>query len=655
MTIRSLIDFLIRNAVLQKLSQIKLIILPVLLGCWVTSMGQNLDGEIGQVTDHSENVLITIDESGSLKIESRISETVQYFNDNAKLFSEEAVSYPASFSDITDLQASTSIPTDKSNKYKKIPVTEFIKSDNRSDGVFYDDQKKVSFIFPALQAGAITSFSYTKNYFEPRLWGHFLFSSLFHVKNCTYTVKAPPTIRLKYKVFGDDKNQIAFRQEQKGKNTVYTWEAHDIDKITLPKGADGIWNNEPHLIIYVESYTFNGEEHSVLRNINDLYVWYHSFTKGLDDENKDGLEDLVASIVEDKSTEIEKVEAIYYWVQQNIKYIAFEDGLGGFKPRTANTVFTRRYGDCKDMSNLLYNMLGIANIQSHLTWIGTTRIPYSYEEVPTPMSSNHMICTYKNDGNYYFLDATDQYNKLGIPTTHIQGREALIDMGNNDYEIVPVPVVSPDLNQVIDSATISIVKNRISGFGKTYFQGYNRLAITNNLENLNSVAKQNFLTALLRKGNNKFSLSTANTEYLANKNHDLIINYDFTIDDYLIQNQDEILLNPHVNKDMADAYIDTSMVKTSIYYPFKNIASNVLTIQIPEGYQVSYIPANNSYAGKDFSYTLDYRPMGDKLIVEQKIIMNTLKITPDQFDDWNKMVKGLFSAYRESVVIQKKH
>jgi hypothetical protein len=266
-----------------------------------------------------------------------------------------------------------------------------------------------------------------------------------------------------------------------------------------------------------------------------------------------------------------------------------------------------------------------------------------------------MICTYKNDGNYYFLDATDQYNKLGIPTTHIQGREALIDMGNNNYEIVPVPVVSPEMNQVIDSATISIMNNRVSGKGKTSFLGYNRLSVTSNLENLNSEDKQNFLTALLRKGNNKFSLKTAETEFLANKNHDLVINYNFTIDDYLIQNQDEILLNPHMNKDLADAYIDTSMVKTSIYYPFKNITSNVLTIQIPEGYQVTYLPENNSYTGEDFGYILNYSHVGDKLIVEQKIIINTLKITPENFDAWNTLVKGLFSAYRESVVMQKKH
>ena len=633
------------------ISSVIVIILPAYINITV---GQNMEDENGRVIERKEDVVIGIDESGQLKIESRVSESVEYFNDNAKLFAEESVSYPATFAEISDLQASSIVPISK-NKSKKIVVTDFKRSDSRSDGVFYDDQKKISFIFPALQAGAISNYSYTKKYFEPRLWGNFLFSSLFPTKRSTYSVTAPATIRLKYKLFGDDKNQIDFRHEQKGKNLIYTWEARDIEKITLAQGADGIWHDEPHLVIYVESYDFNGSEHSVLRDVNDLYTWYHGFTTGLEDDNKDDLRKMVIGIVEGKSTEIEKVEAIYYWVQQNIKYIAFEDGLGGFRPRSANTVFTRRYGDCKDMSNLLHNMLDMANIPSHLTWIGTTRIPYSYEEVPTPMSSNHMICTYKSDGNYYFLDATDQYNKLGIPTTHIQGREALIDMGNNDYEIVPVPVVSSEMNQVIDSTTITIKNDRIFGHGKTYFKGYNRLSVTTNLENLNTTDKQNYLTALLRQGNNKFSLNTANTEFLANKNHDLVINYDFAIDDYLIRNQDELLLNPHLSKDLASAFIDTTAIKMSIYHPYKNIASKILTIQIPADYVITYLPTNTSFNGNEFSYSLDYKPMDDKLILEQKIIMNTLKITPDKFEEWNKMIKSLLSAYRESVVMQKTH
>ena len=44
-------------------------------------------------------------------------------------------------------------------------------------------------------------------------------------------------------------------------------------------------------------------------------------------------------------------------LQNNINYVAFEDGLGGFIPRGAASVCDKRYGDCKDKSLLLVTLL----------------------------------------------------------------------------------------------------------------------------------------------------------------------------------------------------------------------------------------------------------------------------------------------------------
>ena len=38
-------------------------------------------------------------------------------------------------------------------------------------------------------------------------------------------------------------------------------------------------------------------------------------------------------------TDEEKIKNIYYWVQDNIRYIAFEDGIAGFKPDDSQNVF----------------------------------------------------------------------------------------------------------------------------------------------------------------------------------------------------------------------------------------------------------------------------------------------------------------------------
>ena len=58
-------------------------------------------------------------------------------------------------------------------------------------------------------------------------------------------------------------------------------------------------------------------------------------------------------MIDDKETELEKVKAIYYWAQKNVKYVAFEYALGGFVPRDANDIYSKKYGDCKDNSSIM--------------------------------------------------------------------------------------------------------------------------------------------------------------------------------------------------------------------------------------------------------------------------------------------------------------
>ena len=137
-------------------------------------------------------------------------------------------------------------------------------------------------------------------------------------------------------------------------------------------------------------------------------------------------------------------------MQSNIKYVAFEDGLGGFVPRGAASVCDKRYGDCKDMANLLYEMLNHVGIEAYRTWIGTRNRQYSYYDVPTPMVDNHMITTAIIEDETIFLDATDSYVPFGMPSAFTQTKEALLGIDDNNYKIIKVPV------QIADKSITSI-------------------------------------------------------------------------------------------------------------------------------------------------------------------------------------------------------
>ncbi len=109
-------------------------------------------------------------------------------------------------------------------------------------------------------------------------------------------------------------------------------------------------------------------------------------------------------------------------------------------PAMRNFVCSRRFGDCKDMSSILTMMLNTAGVPAYYTWIGTRSLPYTYRETPLPIVDNHMICAIQlKPGRFIFLDGTDPTCVFGIPSAHIQDKEALIAMGPDKYDIVRVP------------------------------------------------------------------------------------------------------------------------------------------------------------------------------------------------------------------------
>src|SRR5690242_9074625 len=107
---------------------------------------------------------------------------------------------------------------------------------------------------------------------------------------------------------------------------------------------------------------------------------------------KDKLQKQLTQITQGKTTDADKIKAIYYWVQDNIRYIAYEDGYSGYIPASAQEVLSKKYGDCKGMANLLTEFLKLAGYDAHFTWIGTRSIPYP-QNTPALCVNNHAIVT----------------------------------------------------------------------------------------------------------------------------------------------------------------------------------------------------------------------------------------------------------------------
>ena len=313
-------------------------------------------------------------------------------------------------------------------------------------------------------------------------------------------------------------------------------------------------------------------------------------------------------------------------MQDNIKYVAFEAGMGGFIPREAALVCERKYGDCKDMTSVLYQMLNSIGIPAYYTWIGTRKIPYSYSEVPTPLIDNHMICSYFDGEDYIFLDATTKGIPYGIPTSFIQGKEALIGISEEEYKVVKVPVLENTECTTIDTVYAEIENNIITGIATVSYSGYSDVYLSAYINNMSETEKKEFYKNAFKKGNNKCQSTVTKINGNKDRTANLVIDYKFTLPDYIKENGDELYLNPFLKKYLTDEKINIETNKINKRNDNKEVNRNVIFFKIPEGYTVDYIPENVSYTHNKFSFDviLNYRKEKGDIEVQTYFNYNSL-------------------------------
>jgi hypothetical protein len=590
-------------------------------------------------------------EGDSLKIYSDNLEDILHLKEHTDGFASNRL-YGSFFNQVKDIKAKTLVW--EKNRYKELPVSDFTKNSDRGEGVFYDDSYYYSFNFPSVASGNRTQLQYRENLENPKFMSGFVFSSYLPQGKTSFSIRTTKEVDLMFKVLNDPKSQIVFKKTEKGNNVTYEWTALNLVAYRSEDKSPALRYTAPHIVCYVKSYQTKNGKVKVLSDLNDLYAWYNTFVRHLNKNQSDELKAIVQDLKKQSKTELDLVRNIFYWVQTNIHYIAFEQGMRGLIPHDGSYICEKRYGDCKDMANLLVNMLSIAEVKAYHTWIGTRDLPYKYSEFPTPIVDNHMIATYiSGDGRYYFLDATSDHTPFGFPSSMIQGKEALIGMDETKYTIKVVPVVEMKENLMTDSIKVKFADNSLSGKGLKRLSGYPKVFGAYQLDRSTKDDVKKYVTKLVGIGNNKFMLNDYMLQNLEERDRPTIIDYSFRISDYHQKIGDEIFINLNLTKDYYNEFINLELRKRPLETEYQYVQHQTVELEIPEGYSIQYIPDNFSYKNEKFGCHLSYSKKGDKVILDKEFYINYLILTPEDFASWNEAVKSFSNAYKESVIISK--
>lgn len=573
-------------------------------------------------------------------------------DDKAIGLGEKTVTYIPGFFELSKFEATTYVPNGRS--YKKLKVDQWEDKNRINYMFFFDDVKYRHFVFPGVQKGAILEVKYTYNQLDPTMQFPFLFQESVPLIKGSFTLHYTDKVKPYVKFFGDS-IATQFSQLGDGKYSVNTWSIENYPEWKGFSHAPSHQYNLPHAFPMIKEYKTDTKGwQSGLNTTKQLYAHNSNFIKDL---NKDApipeLKSLVDSLKSVSKTQEDLTRNIYYWVQDHVRYIAFEDGLGGFVPRQANDIFRKRYGDCKDMSSLITFMCGTAGIPAHVTWIGTRDLPYSYSDLPLPNSDNHMIAAVYMKNKWQFLDATARFLRYGTPSGFIQGKEALIAISPDSFQVVKVPVMPAAANIRKDSSHLTLEKDLIKGDIRLTLDGYHKFDLMENIKLTKSDKIDETMQHSLMRGSNKCRISQVTYKDLEDRDKPMVVSAKIELPDYAKLIDNSVYVNLHLDKSIAGLKIDTTGRNVAREFDFTFDDKRVVSLEIPSGYEVSKLPANLEFKKDKYSFTLRYSKEGSRVIYRFTTQINQLMLPKEDFKEWNKCIDQLNQAFKEVVVLEK--
>ena len=521
-----------------------------------------------------------------------------------------------------------------------------------ADGIFYSDARVCYFQLPLLKKGSTSEVDFKKTLLDPRYFTSIYFMEDQKIENQVIKLVVPSWMQLDLKEYNFKQYDIKKTVDHDGDETVYTYQMKNIPARHNEADAPGPAYYTPHILVLCKSAKPKGENYTYFGTVKDQYAWYRSLVLKIGND-PNAIKEKTGEIIKGLTTDEEKVKAVFQWVQDNVRYIAFENGIAGFKPEKAQEVLRKKYGDCKGMANLLTEMLRSISLDARRCWIGTKHIVYDYS-TPSLSVDNHMICAWMNKGKPVYLDATEKYIGYGEVAERIQGRQILIENGDQ-YLLEHVPTATYTQNTATESRKLIIDGNNLKGHVVQVWKGENKEWLLTGLNDIKQEKQESALKQFLAEGKQNFEISNLKIGNISNYNADLKVEYDVLWKDALSTFDKESYLETDNRRHFAGMKIDTSKRRLPYWLPFKNDLISETEIQVPEGMTVSTIPEKINIKQPGYSFNASYSNAAGKIIYKNELILSESEINPPGFTQWNKDIEQLTGFYNQQLVFTKKN
>ena len=468
----------------------------------------------------------------------------------------------------------------------------------------------------------------------------------YAVQQSRMIVETPLDYALRYKPQNLTKQPVI---SDNNKTRMYTWEISNLKGIRGEAYQPNWREIIPAVTLAPARFVYAGYK-------GDMSTW-GGFGRFIADLNRDRdilpdpVKQEVHTLVKNISTDAEKIDVLYRYLQQHTRYISIQLGIGGWQPFEARYVAEKKYGDCKALSNYMVSLLKEAGIRAYYTLINAGDGHKGLDEdFPAP-SFNHAVVCIPGIRDTTWLECTNQTVSAGYMGSFTGNRKALM-ITESGGVVVQSPVYRAEDNRQVRVVTATVDQTgMLTADINTHFTGVQQELSHSLLHRATQAERDDYL-------NSELNLPTYKVEkinYTETKGRipamDEMLR--ITSSGYASITGKRLFITPNLFNRVQKLPADMSR-QYDIEFRSAYIDIDSINIRVPDGYTAEVLPKPADITSRFGRYSITCTMNENQIILVRRHQREAGRFPADDYPELVKYFEELSKADHSRVVLVKK-
>ncbi|MBT0606655.1 DUF3857 domain-containing protein [Aequorivita echinoideorum] len=360
----------------------------------------------------------------------------------------------------------------------------------------------------------------------------------------------------------------------------------------------------------------------------------------------------VKSLVANETTNEGKARKVYQFVQDKVRYVSIQIGIGGWKPMLASDVDNLSYGDCKALTNYTKALLEAVGVPSYYSvlWAGEESERNIMKDFAS-IQGNHAFLAIPDGDTMTWLECTSQDTPYGFIGDFADDRDVLV-ITPEGGKIVHTKAYGVDENTQESKATVSVAE---TGDVSANFKSISKGLQYEDKFLLPKKKQDEIDKHYKNKWSNLNGVSFSEINFDNNK-EEIVFTEDvaLSIPHYANAVGKDYLFCPNIFNQNSHIPPRIENRKQNLHLSKGFMDIDTVEIEIPENFSFDSLPDATVIENKFGKYSIDFKSVSEnKIEYKRKLIINKGTYAPSEYENYREFCRTISKLDRTKLLLRK--